>query len=169
MEWPKQDEQSMKKFYGEVGENQTTLVLPYTLTLAWPDEKTGVFAKVKKTTCRRKVHDSLERILSKTLEHYGIEEIRRLRLDIFGGCLDKRKMRGGNEWSIHAWGTAVDMDPDNNQLRWGRERAWLARPEYEPFWNIVESEGWVSLGRSRDFDWMGTVQNRVTLTQGNFL
>ena len=24
----------------------------------------------------------------------------------------------------------------------------------EEFWEIVESEGWTSLGRARDFDWM---------------
>lgn len=30
----------------------------------------------------------------------------------------------------------------------------FARPEYEPFWAIVEEEGLVSLGRTRDFDWM---------------
>jgi len=48
----------------------------------------------------------------------------------------------------------VDLDPGRNQLKWGRDRAVFARPEYEPFWQIVESEGLVSLGRAKNFDWM---------------
>ena len=63
-------------------------------------------------------------------------------------------MRGGSAWSIHSWGAAVDLDPDNNQLRWGKNKASFAKPAYENFWKIVENEGWVSLGRERNYDWM---------------
>jgi hypothetical protein len=49
---------------------------------------------------------------------------------------------------------AIDHDPDNNQLNWSRNRATFARPEYEQWWQIWEEEGWVSLGRQRNFDWM---------------
>jgi len=63
-------------------------------------------------------------------------------------------MRGGSSWSMHSWGTAVDLDPDRNRLRWNSSKAFLARSEYKPFWEIVESEGWTSLGRERNFDWM---------------
>lgn len=147
--WPKQDYASMVKFYGNVGENQTTLILPYEMYLAW-EPKT----KVYKISCNVKVHDSLKRIFEKTLAHYGIDKIKELRLDSFGGCLNVRKMRGGSSWSIHSWGAAVDLDPDRNQLKWGRDRAVFAKTEYDEFWKIVESEGATSLGRSRNMDWM---------------
>ena len=134
--WPKQDYNSMVKFYGKVGENQTLLKLPYEMKLAW-----DLDTKVTRMSCHEKVHDSLNRILTKTLEHYGQETITQLRLDLFGGCLNVRKMRGGSAWSIHSWGAAIDLDPDRNQLKWGKDKAFFARPEYEPFWKIVESEG----------------------------
>jgi hypothetical protein len=73
---------------------------------------------------------------------------------MFGGCLNVRKMRGGSAWSIHSWGAAIDLDPDNNQLKWASPKATFSKKEYEPFWKIVEAEGWTSLGRRRNYDWM---------------
>ena len=84
----------------------------------------------------------------------ALETIKELRLNRFGGCLNVRKMRGGSAWSIHSWGAAIDIDPDRNQLKWGKDKAFLARSEYEPFWKIVEAEGWTSLLRARNFDAM---------------
>lgn len=147
--WPKQNYSELVRFYGEVGTNQTTLDLPYEMKLAWDLGK-----KIKRITCHVKVKDSLERIFKKTLEHYGLEKIQELRLDVFGGCLNVRKMRGGSSYSMHSWGIAVDLDPDRNQLKWGRDRAVFAKPDYEAFWKIVEDEGGVSLGRERNMDWM---------------
>ena len=148
MKWPKQSE--MDKFYGAKGENQTSLILPYKMFLDWEPKSI-----VTKITCHEKVHDSLKAIFTKTLQAYGIDEIKRLRLDSFGGCLNVRKMRGGSAWSIHSWGTAVDLDPGRNQLKWGRDRAALAKSDYDRFWEIViADEKWVSLGKSRNYDWM---------------
>lgn len=147
--WPKQDYNSMVNFYGPVGENMTQLELPYQMKLAW---ETSVI--VKKISCNQKVAKSLHTIFENTLKTYGDKDIGKLRLDLFGGCVNVRRMRGGSSWSIHSWGAAVDLDPDNNQLKWGKDRATFAKKEYEPFWKIVEVEGWTSLGRSRNFDWM---------------
>jgi hypothetical protein len=140
----------MCEFYGPVGENQTLLVLPYTLKLAW--DRT---ATVKRLTCHKKVADSLYKIFEATLNTYGEKTLRELRLDLFGGCLNVRKMRGSStSWSIHSWGAAVDLDPDNNRLKWGKDKATFAKKEYEPFWEIVKKEGWVSLGKVKNYDWM---------------
>jgi hypothetical protein len=73
---------------------------------------------------------------------------------LFGGCLNVRRMRGGSAWSMHSWGIAFDFDPDRNQLRWGRDRAAFAKPEYNKWFELWEEEGAVSLGRVRNFDWM---------------
>lgn len=140
----------MVDFYGPVGENQTTLILPYTLKLAWDSTST-----VKRLTCHTKVSESLYKIFENILKVYGEKELRKLRLDLFGGCLNVRKMRGStSSWSIHSWGAAVDLDPDNNQLKWNDGKATFAKKQYEPFWKIVEDEGWVSLGRQKNYDWM---------------
>lgn len=148
--WPKQNYDSMVNFYGNVGENQSSLVLPYPLVLAWDTNVT-----VKKLTCNKKVQQSIYTIFENTLKTYGITDIKKLKLDVFGGCLNVRKMRGSTtSWSIHSWGAAIDLDPNRNQLKWGKDKAVFAKKEYESFWKIVESEGWVSLGRVRNYDWM---------------
>lgn len=147
--WPSRAEAELINYYGEPGANQTRLELPYPLRLAW--EKRTV---VNSLSCHKLVRPSLERVFARQLTHFGLEKIRELRLDLYGGCLNVRQERGGNQWSTHAWGIALDFDPDRNQLKWGRDRAAFARPEYEEWWQIWEDEGWVSLGRSKNYDWM---------------
>jgi len=148
--WPKQDPQSeLIRFYGNVGENQTMIEVPYPHRLSWNKSKT-----IHRFSCHTKVHDSLLKILTNVLNHYGMDEIRRLRLDLWGGCLNVRTMRGGTKYSMHSWGIAVDYDPERNQLKWGREKAAFAHLDYDAWWRFWEEEGWVSLGRTRNFDWM---------------
>jgi hypothetical protein len=128
---------------------QVKLKLPYPLRLAWQTEQI-----VTSIGCHEKVHDAVLRVLERVLSHYGPDKIRELRLDRYGGCLNIRKKRGGSAWSMHSWGIALDFDPDRNQLRWNHSRAALARPEYERWFELWEEEGAISLGRTRDFDWM---------------
>jgi hypothetical protein len=148
--WPEQSPQSeIVRIYGEPGQNQTKIDLPYPHRLSW---KTSTV--INRFSCHEKVHNSLERVLSRVLDNYGLEEIKQLRLDLWGGCLNVRKMRGGTKFSMHSWGIALDYDPTRNKLQWGRDRASFAKPEYDIWWRLWEEEGWVSLGRSRNFDWM---------------
>lgn len=147
--WPRQNYSSMVNYYGKVGTNQTSFTMPFDLVIAWDTNVT-----IKKVTCHKKCKDAFERIWVNTLKHYGLATLQELRLHYFGGCLSVRKMRGGSSWSTHSWGCAWDIDPDRNRLRWGRDKAYLARPEYEPFWKIVEAEGATSLLRARNFDAM---------------
>lgn len=149
-DWPSQsDEKELIKYYGQVGENQTRVQLPYTHKLAW-NTKT----KINSFQCHEKVHDSIHSVLTRVLDHYGLEQIKKLRLDYWGGCLNVRTMRGGSKPSLHSWGIAIDYDPSRNKLKWGRDRAAFAKPEYDMWWRFWEEEGWVSLGRTRNFDWM---------------
>ncbi|MDA9511156.1 hypothetical protein XI09_42200 [Bradyrhizobium sp. CCBAU 11386] len=145
--WPKQS--AMDQFYGPKGTGQVMLVTPYKMCLAWDLSRT-----VARFSCHGKVRENLERIFARTLDYYGLEQIQKLRLDLFGGCLNVRKMRGGSSWSIHSWGCAVDIDPDHNQLNMHRAQATLDGPEYDPFWSFVYDEGAIGLGRERDYDWM---------------
>ena len=151
--WPRQSQNDLNAFYGPAMEtgnpNLTSLVLPYPMLIAWDTSKT-----VNKITCHKKVKDSIDRVLTQVLNEYSIEKIKILRLDYFGGCFNYRLMRGGTQLSTHSWGIALDFDPVNNQLKWGRDRASFARPEYIKWWECWEKEGWVSLGRQRNYDWM---------------
>lgn len=146
-EWPRQKD--AEEFFGPKGENQTRIQLPFKMKLAW-DPKTEVTTMV----CHKKVAPSVARVLQSVKQYYGDEGIKELGLDRYGGCLNVRQVRGGNTWSMHSWGIAIDFDPDRNQLRWSSERARLAKDDARFFWDCWEAEGWVSLGRERNFDWM---------------
>lgn len=145
--WPTQA--GVPAYYGDVGKRQTLLALPYPMRLAWDRTKT-----VTRISLHEKVVASAGRVLGRALEHYGEQGIKDLGLDLFGGSLAVRKIRGGSAWSMHSWGIAIDFDPERNQLRWGRDKAKLAGKAAGAFWALWEEEGWVSLGRARNYDWM---------------
>ncbi len=132
------------------GEPQTVIVrCPWTLRLQW-----DLTAKTNNIGAHPKVAQSLGNVLTNIHDHYGTDEIKRLRLDIYGGCKNVRKKRGGSTLSIHSFAAALDWDPDKNKLDWGWRKALMARPEYLDFWRFWEEEGWLSLGRTNNFDWM---------------
>lgn len=144
----------MVSAYGQPGDgNQRNssgkVLLPFPFVVAWNKSQ-----KVNSFRAHERVAPVFQSIFENAANHYGEDEYRRLGLDLFGGCYNARRMRGGVSWSTHAWGVAVDLDPERNQLKWNKNRASFARPDYIPFWNIVEAHKCVSLGRARDYDWM---------------
>ncbi len=147
--WPKQYTLEFDSFYGQRGQNLIKIQLPYPHKIAWDTSSV-----INSFSCHVKVHDSMKRVLTKVLNVYGLDEIKRLRLDLWGGCYNERPLRGGTKWSMHSWGIAVDFDPGRNKLEWGRNNAAFSQPEYNRWWEIWEEEGWISLGRQRNFDWM---------------
>lgn len=148
--WPPESRAELEAFYGSPGDPPLAYVdAPYPLRLSWDLRKSA-----SRVGCHERVAASLQRVLQAVLDDYGPERIRELRLDRYGGCFQARRKRGGTSWSTHAWGIALDFDPDRNKLRWGRDRAAFARPEYDRWWQHWEREGWISLGRVANFDWM---------------
>jgi len=145
--WPRQSD--VPNFFGNVGTRQVKCQVPFTMVLAW-DTKT----KLTTYSCHELVKEPMERIWNRTLEHYGYDKIVDLRLHYFGGCLNVRKMRGGSSWSMNSWGIAVDIDPDRNALRTPWKKAQMSKPEYEPFVQFWYDEGFINLGKERDFDAM---------------
>lgn len=154
--WPRQKD--MTSFYGPHGKANfgptpppplVRIPSPWPLKIAWNKSQTR-----RHFLMHEKVADSLAEVLERVHEHYGLAEIQRLGLDLFGGDYNARKMRGGTKWSTHSWGIAIDFDPERNQLKWSRNRASLAHPDCTDFWEAFEKQGWVSLGRLRNFDWM---------------
>jgi len=151
--WPAQA--GVSDFFGAHGTPQgrtpplTHVTCPWTLKIAWNRNRTASTISI-----HEKCAASLERVLGRVHDHYGGAEIERLRLNLYGGSYNPRKMRGSRRWSMHAWGIAIDWDPEHNRLRWNRHRAAMARPDYDAWWRFWEEEGWLSLGRTRNFDWM---------------
>jgi len=154
LKWPRQ--RDVETAFGPRGANQVMLQLPYPMRLAWDKRQT-----IRRFSIHEKVHDSAKRCFERISNEYDTPARRLAGIDLFGGCLNVRRMRGGDAWSMHSWGIAIDFDPARNQIRWGRDKARLALPDCERFWRIWEEEGWVSLGRARNFDWMHVEATRL--------
>jgi len=141
------------KKYGkpnETGEGYlTTILLPYPMRLAW-----DLDTKVSKMRCHKLAAEAFLNVFNDLLAHYGLKEIERLGIDLFGGCFNYRKMRGGSSWSKHAWGIAIDLDPARNKLKETAKTARFARPEYQKMIDIFYRHGFISLGIEKGYDWM---------------
>lgn len=135
--------------FGLPGKNLTIVSLPYPMRLAW--DKATVVTRI---SVNKACSSSAMRIFYDTLQAYGEDRIRALGLDLFGGCFNNRSIRGGTAKSIHAWGAAIDLDPENNSLHADHTQARFAHPDYNKFWEVVDKHGWTSLGKERDYDWM---------------
>jgi len=148
--WPSSDTNSLKKFYGNPGTNHGKVLCPYPLKLAW-----DLDVVVNRFTANTKIIDATEQALEMVLEHYGINEIIRLKLDLWGGCYANRTVRGSsNTISTHAFACSIDWNPTENRLRWNKNRASFAKPEYDFWWKAWDDVGAKSLGRTKNFDWM---------------
>lgn len=160
--WPMQNQKELIKCFGQPGENQGKVYSPYPLKIAW--ETSSIISRF---TCHEKLVKPIANVLERVLDHYG-DDISFLGLDMWGGCYNLRKMRGGNSWSTHAWGIAIDWDPIHNQLRWGSDQANFSKPEYEMWWKLWEEEGAISLGREKNYDFMHVqFANVQSLTRHN--
>lgn len=139
------------KFYGQPGDtsNLTTIQLPYPMRIAW-DTKVSV----NKMTVHKQAAESLKKIFEEILQTYGYDKIKALGIDLFGGCFNFRKMRGGNEWSVHSWALAVDLHPTKNSLRATAKTALFAKPEYKPMIDIFYKHGWYNQGIEKGNDFM---------------
>jgi hypothetical protein len=134
----------------ETGAGYLTVIdLPYPMKLAW-DRTT----QVKRMSCHKMLAQSFKNVFDDILKHYGLAEIERLQIDIFGGCFNFRKMRGGSDWSKHSWGIAIDLDPARNLLKETSKTARFARAEYKPMIDIFYKHGFISLGKEKNYDWM---------------
>ena len=126
-----------------------TLNLPYPMRLSWDVDTT-----VTRIRCHRLIKDNLSAVFNDLLTHYGLVEIKRLGIDLFGGCFAFRKMRGGNDYSRHSWAIAIDLDPARNQLKQTSKTAQFAKPAYKPMIDIFYKHGFVNLGVEKNYDWM---------------
>jgi hypothetical protein len=126
-----------------------TIQLPYPMRIAWDTDTT-----VTRMRCHKLVADKFLAVFNEIHREYGYAKIKELGIDLFGGCFNFRKMRGGNDWSTHSWGIAIDLDPARNQLKETSKTARFARPEYKKMIDIFYKHGFISLGRERNFDWM---------------
>jgi hypothetical protein len=143
----------LKAKYGEPNETGkgylVRIDLPYPMKLSWDED-----VKVTRMSCHKLVADRYKKAFQEILDFYGPVKIQVLGIDIFGGCFNYRKMRNGNSWSTHSWGIAIDLDPINNRLKWGADKASFAKSEYDMLHEILLNNGFENLGVKKGYDYM---------------
>ena len=145
------DSQIIQK-YGQPGDvsNFTVIQLPYPMRIAWDPKVT-----VNKMQCHKLAAEPFKAVFSDLLAHYGLSELQRLDIDIFGGCVNVRLQRGSkSKWSRHAWGIAIDLSPAKNGLKTKWPQSQFAKPEYAEMHRIFERHGFINYGKVRGFDSM---------------
>lgn len=149
LEWPTQAEvRSGKSIFGKAGdESNLVLVAP-----AYPLYFEGRL--VKHVRVHKLIAEHVQAAFKEVLEAYGFEKIKELGLDQYDGSYNYRKSTGSASLSMHAWGIALDFAAEKNTYAMKKPNASLSKLDCEKWWQIWESHGAVSLGRSRDYDWM---------------
>lgn len=127
----------------------TYITLPFPMKLAWDTKVT-----VKKMAIHKLIADNLSAALTEILTIYGLPKIQELGIDLFGGSFNYRQMRGGSEWSKHAFGIAIDLDPARNGLKTIYSKSNFAKPEYQKLHEIFEKHGFINLGKTKGYDAM---------------
>jgi len=126
-----------------------TIQLPYPMRLAW--DKNTVVTRLR---CHKLIADALKKVFNDLLTHYGLERLQSLGIDLYGGCFNFRKMRGGTDYSRHSWGIAIDLDPDRNSLKMTGLNAQFAKDDYKPMMEIFYRHGFINLGVEKNYDFM---------------
>lgn len=96
-----------------VDENIVRIVPPYQMFMTWNQ------IPVKTIRVHRKVQSYLLKSLQGIGREFSSADISKYGLNQFGGCLcEPRHRRGGDRLSMHSFGAAIDLAPDQN--RFGR-------------------------------------------------
>lgn len=154
MIFPKDTREELDAFYGKhvIGadgkptakweqEHLQLFKVPYPLTLSF--DKTVTVTKIR---CHKLVGENLVHIFEQILEQFGnLEEVKRARVHLYGGCYNFRPIKDSVRLSTHSWGAGIDLDPERNglgkphDLTKGMMRLEVVR--------IFEKEGWKWGGR----------------------
>jgi len=137
-------------------ENVVLMDLPYRMVLAWDKDQS-----VRRIPVHKLAAPDLKAILTEIWAHLRLEvkkehgfdltseqydqltarKARRYGVDLFGGAYNYRVKRGGTELSMHAYGVAIDLDPERNAM--GDTTPAMPKFVVEAF----ERRGWVWGGR----------------------
>lgn len=108
-------------------ENLAVFNLPFPLVVAWQPEQIITRFQAHRLA-GDKIIAALETMLTEAdklaiqenplaeAERPGLEYLRAHKLNRWGGCFNFRLVRGGHTLSNHAWGTAVDINPDIGRM-----------------------------------------------------
>lgn len=122
----------------QVPHRLTRIELPFKLGIDW-----NMRQSTNKITVHRDCAASLEAALIAVRAHYGEAEMARLGINRYAGAYNKRRIRGGSAWSMHAYGCAIDFHAAPNGLRTRCPEALFCGAAYQPFLDIMQDHEWL--------------------------
>lgn len=154
--WPLPSRTALRAFYGNPDANAdgtadpawesfnlVRIPTPYRMVLAWDTDTV-----LKSIRCHKTVAASLTRILSAIAKHYGSQAaIEAARMHLYGGCYSFRPMRGSANLSVHSYGAAIDLDPENNPLGLQYDASPRAGMMPQAVIELFQAEGWLWGGK----------------------
>lgn len=123
--WPHDDTESLIAFYGDPrleGFQQQHLVYcvpPWRMVLSWEPSHL-----VPRFQIHAKCKSALDRVFAAVWKTCGESQdrVEEIGLHLWGGAYNYRPIRGSSRLSCHAFGAAIDLDPDHNPMGHGRGR-----------------------------------------------
>jgi len=130
-------------YYGDpvtqVPQRLVTATLPFYMRIDYNRKQ-----QTNKVTLHELAAPSFVAGYTEVWKFYGEDAFRDLGLDLNAGGYNKRKMRGGTSWSMHAYGCAWDNNATPNGLRTRCPDALFCKPVYKDYFDIMESHEWLS-------------------------
>ena len=109
---PKEVSKKPSIVYGSVDKIELVKVRsPILLTIAW---NTNLHART--LTVNKIVAEAIIASLNELNGMFSQQELDDSGIKLYGGCYNKRRVRGGTTWSSHSWGTSFDFNPLGNRM-----------------------------------------------------
>ena len=148
----------------EVNKRLKRIEVPYKLKLY----ERSAPATLSRISVHELIADYVAAALHRIHEIYGDKEIERLGLNVYSGCYNARPIRGGKDWSKHAFAIALDWLAQENGLHTPFAKSTFGRPEYKEFLDSWQMSGFLNLGRLASYgrdamhmEWMQPVKWKV--------
>lgn len=118
--WPNDNQNELIKFYGNPGSSGTNGVSSQLVHVTPPFQMYYDKRPIKTLMFHKKAASALMAALNEIAAAHPQAELDRLGVSSTGGTFNPRKVRGSaTKWSNHAFGAAIDMDPDHNGFNTG--------------------------------------------------
>ena len=116
MQWPHDDMQSKINFFGDPRKSGFEEVHLINLTPSY--QMFYDRHPIKTIRVNRRIAPSLILVFEEIWKECGRDQnqVNLLGLSSYGGCYNYRPIRGSRNLSNHAFGAAIDIDPENNPL-----------------------------------------------------
>jgi hypothetical protein len=152
--WPHEDTAALDAFYGDP-RGRNGLVSPTWYSnniIRWTPPYNMYYSEghvpLKTLLIHKKCKPAFDAAFTEVYNFFKVDGVVEQRLNISGGTYNFRLMRGGSKLSVHAYGIAIDMDPEHNPF----PHHWTPNGISKDFVAIMEKHGFYWRGTNGDID-----------------